>query len=63
MSSYEGSKDPLEHFENFKVWMDLYVYSDVVKYQSLQLTLTEEAWAWYCTLRPNTIGTFIEFGK
>lgn len=63
ISTDDGTKDPLEHFEYFNDCMDFYAYSDVIKCQTFQLTLTDKTRVRYQTLKPSTISSFIKFGK
>lgn len=32
VSSYDSNKDPIDHLENFKDWMDFYAYGDKIWY-------------------------------
>lgn len=41
--SYVGNKDPFEHLEICKGWIDLYAYSDWIRCLTFQLTLTDKA--------------------
>lgn len=63
MDTYDDIKDPLEHLENFKGWMNFYAFFETVRYEAFQMILTHKANIWQCILKPNTIGLFVEFGK
>lgn len=39
ISTNDVTKTHLEHLENFKGWIDLYFYIDVIKYQTYHLRL------------------------
>lgn len=49
--------------KDFKNWMDLYACTNAIKCRAFQLTLIDKARAWYHILKPNTINSFMEFGK
>lgn len=62
IGSYNGTKEPLEHLKNNKGWVDN-TYNDAIRYRAFILTLIDKTWAWYRTLKPNIISSFIEFEK
>lgn len=60
---YNGTKDPLKQLENFKGWMDLNTYTNVVRCCAFQLVLIDKVRVWYHTLKSSTIYSFIQFGR
>lgn len=63
MGINDGTKDLLKDLKNFKGWMDLYVYTDVVTHRAFQVTMTNKARAWYNTFRSYTTNPFSKFEK
>ena len=60
IKAYNGSKDPLDHLESFKILMHLQGVVDEIMYQAFLTTLKGPARVWFSKLMPNSISTFKE---
>ena len=58
MATYDGSKDPVEHVDTFRTWMELQGVQDAIKCRAFPLTLGGSARAWYRQLKPRSISSF-----
>ncbi|XP_057953060.1 uncharacterized protein LOC131147587 [Malania oleifera] len=57
---YEGSSDPIDHLDNFKMLMQLQRAPNAIMCRAFATTLKGTARDWYRTLRPGSIGSFQE---
>ncbi|XP_035545937.1 uncharacterized protein LOC118348424 [Juglans regia] len=62
MDLYDGSKDPVEHFETFKAHMTLHRFSEEIMCRAFLLTLKGSARGWFGALQPNFIESFEKLG-
>ncbi|XP_075665792.1 uncharacterized protein LOC142635538 [Castanea sativa] len=60
VEAYNGSKDPLDHLESFKILMHLQGVVDGIMCQAFPTTLKGLARVWFSKLMPNSINTFKE---
>ena len=60
VESYDGFKDPLDHFESFKTLMHLQGVADKIMCRNFPITLKGPTRIWFSRLTPNFIGTFKE---
>ena len=60
VESYDGVKDPLDHFETFKTLMHLKGVPDEIMCRAFPTTLRGVARIWFSRLTPNSINTFKE---
>ncbi|XP_057950898.1 uncharacterized protein LOC131145722 [Malania oleifera] len=58
LERYEGSTDPVNHLDTFKVLMQLQGAPDVIMCHVFAATLKGNARAWYRTLKPRSIKSF-----
>ncbi|XP_057981170.1 uncharacterized protein LOC131166600 [Malania oleifera] len=57
---YEGLSDPIDHLDIFRVLMQLQGAPDAIMCRVFVATLKGSARNWYQTLRPGSIGSFLE---
>ena len=57
VESYDGSKDPLDHLESFKILMHLQGVVDEIMYKAFPTTLKGPSRVWLSKLTPNSIST------
>ncbi|KAF5458728.1 hypothetical protein F2P56_022738 [Juglans regia] len=60
---YDGSKDPIDHLENFIAHMTLSGFPGEVACRAFRLMLKGIARGWFGTLRPGSINNFEELAK
>ncbi|XP_042969059.1 uncharacterized protein LOC122301741 [Carya illinoinensis] len=60
---YDGSRDPMDHLENFKAHMILHGFLGEVACLAFSLTLKGITRGWFGTLHPGTINNFDELAK
>ncbi|XP_042944579.1 uncharacterized protein LOC122278456 [Carya illinoinensis] len=60
---YDGSKDPVDHLENFKAHITLHGFQGKIAGRAFPLTLKGTARRWFGTLRPRSIDNFEELAK
>ena len=60
LEAYDGSKDPLDHLELFKILMHLQGVPNEIICRAFPITLKGPARIWFNRLKPNSIGTFKE---
>ena len=58
LESYDGSKDPLDHNESFKMLMLLQMTLDEVMYRAFPTTLKGAARVWFSKI---PLGTIVDF--
>ena len=58
MPTYDGSKDPVEHVDTFRTWMELQGVRDAIKCRAFPFTLGGPARGWYRQLKPRSISSF-----
>ena len=63
MESYDGSKDPLDHIESFKVLMLLQMTPDKVMCRAFPTKLKGVARVWFSKIPPGTIADFEQLSK
>ena len=56
--SYSGIGDPIEHLENYQIHIALHATPDEIACRAFPTTLSSNAWEWFQSLMPNSIGTF-----
>ncbi|XP_042964733.1 uncharacterized protein LOC122298957 [Carya illinoinensis] len=60
---YDGSKDPVDHLENFKTHITLYGFPRDIACRAFHLTLKGTARGWFGTLKPKSIDSFKKLAK
>lgn len=60
---YDGSKNPLEHLETFKLHITLHGFPGEVACQAFPLTLKGVARAWFGSLPPGSVDNFSELAR
>ncbi|XP_042958112.1 uncharacterized protein LOC122293660 [Carya illinoinensis] len=60
---YDGSKDPVEHLENFKAHITLHGFSEEIACRAFPLTLKGTTRGWFRTLQLRSINSFEELAK
>ena len=57
---YEGERDPTEHLETFRSWMEFQEATGAVMCRAFSLTLMGAACKWYKKLKPSFIFSFTQ---
>jgi len=60
IKAYDRSKDPLDHMESFKTFMQLQGVSEEIICRAFPTTLKSPDKVWFSRLTPNSISTFKE---
>ncbi|XP_058111671.1 uncharacterized protein LOC131254986 [Magnolia sinica] len=60
---YSGSKDPTEHVESYRSWIQIQSASDAMICPAFSITLTGAVRNWYRWLRLRSINTFTELNR
>ena len=63
LESYDGSKDPLDHIESFKMLMLLQMIVDEVVFRAFPTTLKGAARVWFNKIPPGTIADIEQLSK
>ncbi|XP_058106249.1 uncharacterized protein LOC131249455 [Magnolia sinica] len=60
---YSGFRDPSEHVEAYRSWMQIQTATDAIMCRGFLITLTGSAWSWYRQLKPNSFSSFAELSR
>lgn len=60
MEPFDGSRDPFDHLETYKILMFLHDYLDGVIRRAFPATLKGSPWKWFNSLQPNSVNSFSE---
>ena len=60
IETFDGAKDPVDHFNTYKNQMELHGYQDPIRCRALAITLKGLALAWFNRLPPCSISSFRE---
>ncbi|XP_042958151.1 uncharacterized protein LOC122293724 [Carya illinoinensis] len=60
---YDGSRDHMDHLDNFKAHMTLHDFPGEITYRAFPLNLKRIARDWFGTLQPGSINSFEELAK
>ncbi|XP_059658664.1 uncharacterized protein LOC132304990 [Cornus florida] len=63
LDSFDGTRDPLDHLETFKSFMNLQAIMDEIMCRAFPTTLKGSAWVWFNKLKPGSINDFDELIK
>ena len=58
MDLYDGTMDPCDHLERYRILMMIQGVNDPLMCLSFPTTLQKSAWAWYSGLTPESIVSF-----
>lgn len=60
---YDGKKDPVQHLNAYKSWMDFQGFSDAIRCRAFFFTLTGSAKHWFERLKRRSISSFNELAR
>ena len=60
IEAFDGTKDPIDHFNTYKNQMELHGYQDPVRCRAFAITLKGPALAWFNRLPPSSVSSFRE---
>ncbi|KAL5554501.1 hypothetical protein UlMin_041902 [Ulmus minor] len=60
---HELQRDPADHLENYRSWMELNSATNAFKCRAFVITLTGVARRWFRTLRPGTLSSFRQLSE
>ena len=60
IEAFDWTKDPVDHLNIYKNWMELHGYQDPVRCRAFAITLKGSALAWFNRLPPASISSFKE---
>lgn len=60
---YDGSRDPVEHLETFKVHMTLHIFPREIACRAFPLTLKSVSKGWFRALQPSSVNSFEELAR
>lgn len=63
MEMFDGSKDPLDHLEAYKMHMNLQAASDEIMCRAFLTTIKGSARVWFNWLKPGNISNFTELSR
>lgn len=63
LESYDGVKDPLDHFESFKTLMHIQGVPEEIMCRLFLTTLKRSARVWFNKIKPNSISTSKELSN
>ncbi|XP_059663461.1 uncharacterized protein LOC132309129 [Cornus florida] len=63
LESFDGTRDPLDHFETFQALIHLQAVPDQIMCRAFPTTLKGSARVWFNKLKPGSIETFAELSK
>lgn len=63
MEAFEGTKDPLDHLETYRMLMHLQTLPDEIMCRDFPFTLKGPSRAWFRKLKPGSINSFLDLSK
>ena len=55
IETFDGTKDPIDHFNTYRNQMELHKYQDLIRYRVFAITLKGPALAWFNRLPLSSI--------